>query len=120
MCAGWSGEEPVVRLVPGAEPVVEPGPAAQVGIDLPVGERAVERPGVVESGIAEASVAPVDDTGEAAVADEEMTGAEVGVEQRRAEPHQRLHLVEEPLRLCVQAALELREHEPFELAHWSR
>ena len=44
-----------------------------------------------------------------------MLRAEVGVEERRLEPHQRRHLVEEPFRLCAPVSVEQREHAPLEL-----
>src|SRR5207245_1692190 len=108
-------EQAVVCLVPRCKTVVKPGPAAELGIDVPIRERAVEQPGVVEGGIAQTHVTPVDHAGEAAVAHEEMLGTEVGVEERRLEVHQRLRVAEESFRPCAPILVEEGEHEPFEI-----
>ena len=63
-------EQADVCLVSGRKAVVEPGSPAEIGIDAPVRERAVEQPCVVERGIAQARVAPIDHAGEPAVAHE--------------------------------------------------
>jgi hypothetical protein len=63
-------EQAVVCFVPRCEAVVEPGSPAEIGIDFPGRERAVEQPCVVERGIAQARVAPIDHAGEPAVAHE--------------------------------------------------
>src|SRR3954447_21919792 len=44
-----------------------------------------------------------------------MLRAEVGVEERRSEVHERLRVVEESLRLCTAVSLEEGEHEPLEV-----
>src|SRR6478672_5211812 len=92
-------EQSVVSLVPGRELVVEAGPPSQVGIDIPVCERAGQQPRIVECRIAHTHVTPVDHAGETAVAHEEMLWTEVGVNERRCEIHERLHLAEESFRL---------------------
>lgn len=63
-------EQAVVRLVPGRKPVVEPSSAPEVGIDFPVCERAVEKPGVVEGGVTDPRVAPIDHADKTAVSHE--------------------------------------------------
>ena len=108
-------EQSVVRLVPRPEAVIEPCPPTEVGVDVPVRERAVQQPGVVESRIADTRVAPVDHPAQTAVADEEMVGTEVGVEQHRLEVDERLDLFEEPLRPPPRVPVEQGKHEPLEL-----
>src|SRR5512132_1814639 len=60
-------EQAVVRLVPGCEAVVEAGSPAEIGIDVPLPERAIEQPCIVERRIAHARVAPIDHAGKPAV-----------------------------------------------------
>jgi GNAT superfamily N-acetyltransferase len=108
-------EQAVVRFVPRCNAVVEPGPAAEFGFDVPVRERAVEQPGVVEGGIAHTHVTPVDHAGQSTLAHEQMLGTEVGVEERRLEVHERLRFAEQSLRLCAPVFLEERKHQPLEL-----
>jgi len=112
---GLVREEAVVRLVPRPEAVVEPGAAAEGGIDVPVREGNVEQPGVVESGIADTRVPPVDHAGEAAAANEKMVWPEVGVEERRLEADQGLDLGEELLCLQPLVAVDQGKDEPLEL-----
>ena len=95
--------------------MVEASPPAEVGIDVPVRERAVQQPAEVERGIADTRVTPVDHAGETAVADEEMLRADVGMEERRLEADKGLDLAEEPLRSLSLVSVEQGEHEPLEL-----
>ena len=94
---GLIGEQAVVHLEPRPEPVVDQCAAAQLVVDVPVRERAVQQPRVVDRGIADARVAPVDHAGEPAVVDEKVRRPEVGVRERRLEARQCLDLREDGL-----------------------
>lgn len=93
-------EQAVMGLVPGRKAVVEVRSPTEVIIDVPACKRAAQQLSVVECGIAQTHVAPVDHTGEAAVANEKVLGAEVGVDEYRLVVHERFHLAEESFRLC--------------------
>ena len=79
--------------------MVEARSPAKVVVDRPVRKRAVQQPGIVEGRVADPRVAPVDDAHEPAVAHEHVLRPEVGVDERRLEPGQRLDLGEERPRL---------------------
>ena len=96
--------------------MVEPSPTAKIGVDVPA-ERAVEQPGVVDGGIAHTHVAPVDHAGEATVPHEEVRRAEVGVDERRLEADERLHLAEESPRLPPPVLVEERKTSRSNSAH---
>jgi hypothetical protein len=96
-------EQSVMSLIPGSEPLVEASPSSQVSIDIPVCEGAGQQPCLVERGIAHTHVTPVDHAGETAVAHEEMLRTEIGVNERRREMHERLHLAEESFRCARQS-----------------
>jgi hypothetical protein len=108
-------EQAVVRLVPGRKPVVEPSSAPEVRINFPVCERAVEKPGVVEGGVTDPRVAPIDHADETAVSHEQVLRTKIGVEEGRFEARERLDVPEEPPCSGAPVAVEHGEDEPFEL-----
>ena len=92
-----------------------PGSAAKVVVHLPVAERAVEQPRVVDRGIADPRVSPVDHAGEPAVADEQMRRAEIGVRESRLEPGQRLDLLQKGFARRALSAVQQRQDDAAEL-----
>ena len=108
-------EQSVVSRIPRGEAVVEACSSSELVVDIPVRERAGQEVRVVERGVADAHVAPIDHAGEGAVVHEQMRRSEVGVDERGLEADECLHLVEESSRLRSQVAIEDGEDEPLEL-----
>jgi hypothetical protein len=95
--------------------MVETRPSPQGVVDVPVWERPVQEPRVVEGGIADARITPVDYSDESSVADEQVLGPEVGVKECRFEAHEHVHFAEELVRTSLQLPVDERKDEPFEL-----